>query len=197
MRYKGKIKKLNHIVVSDPYYNKGVLCRYEIENLNEKDWIVNLDIIRKKEKIEEFDISYTDFFMLIKKEDNLCNLIKDGISYLNDINLKEYRIGMDTACVALGINDNAKEIINSQDEWQPSCSIRTGTDGFFGEVKEGKDKNNNLCFVYIYGSIDDDMDYELDDIKDYLVKQFEITELEIESKSSKNEVENAISVEEG
>lgn len=194
MKYKGKIKNLNHIVVSDPCYEKDAWCRYEIENLKEKDWIVNLDISHKKEKIKGFDIGYIDFFMLIKKYDNVCNLINKGISYLKDINLKDYQIGMDTACVALGINENAKEIINSQDEWQPYFSIKTGTDGIFGGVKEGKDKNNNLCFVLIYGSISDDMDYELDDIKDYLVKQFEIKELEIESKKSKSEAENDISM---
>ena len=185
MRYNGKINNLNHIVVSDPSYKKDVWCRYEIDDLKEKNWIVNLDINHKTEKVEDFDTSYIEFSLLIKKADNVCNLAKDGITYLKKIKLKEYEIGMDTACIALGINDNAKEIINSHDEWQPSCSIRTGTDGFFGEVKEGKDSNNNLCFLYITGYLDDDMGYETDYLKDYLLDQFEIKDLQQE----KSEIE--------
>lgn len=180
MRYNGKINNLNHIVVSDPSYKKDVWCRYEIDDLKEKNWIVNLDINHKTEKVGDFDVSNIEFCMLIKKYNDVCNLTKEGISYLNNINLKEYKIGMDTACIALGINDNAKEIINSYEEWQPNCSIRTGTDGFFGEVKEGRDENNNLCFLYISGFLDDDMGYETDYLKDYLVDQFEIKDLQQE-----------------
>ena len=44
MKYSGKIKELNHIVVSDPSYDKKVFCRYEYENINGKDWLVDLDI---------------------------------------------------------------------------------------------------------------------------------------------------------
>ena len=179
MRYNGKINNLNHIVVSDPSYKKGAWCRYEVDDLKEKDWIVNLDISHKTEPIGDF-VSYFGFSMLIKKDDDICNLTKEGISYLKDINLKEYQIGMDTACVALGINDKAKEIIDSQDEWQPNCSIRTGTDGFFGEVKEGRDINSNLCFIFVSGFLDDEIGYEIDDLKDYLVDQFEIKDLQKE-----------------
>ena len=181
MKYNGRIDNLNRIVVSDPSYKKEIWCRYEIDNLNEKDWIVNLDINHKIEKIKDFDVGYIEFSILIKKDNDVCNLTKEGISYLNDINLKEYQIGMDTACRALGINDKAKKIIQSHDEWQPSCSIRTGTDGYFGEVKEGKDSNNNLCFLFISGCIDDDMNYEIDYIKDYLVNQFEIKDFQKET----------------
>ena len=29
LRYKGKIKELNHIIISDPSYDESVTCRYE------------------------------------------------------------------------------------------------------------------------------------------------------------------------
>lgn len=177
MRYNGKIKNLNHIVVSDPSYKKETWCRYEKDNLKEKDWIVNLDISHKTEKIEDFNINYMGFSMLIKKDNNVCDLTKEGISYLKGIKLQEYQISMDTACVALGINNKAKKIIDSQDEWQPNCSIKTGIDGFFGEVMEGKDSNNNLCFIFISGDLDNDMGYDIDFLKEYLVNQFEIIDL--------------------
>ena len=180
MRYNGKIENLNHIVVSDPTYQKGVWCRYEIDNLKEQNWIVNLDISHKTEKIEDFNINYIEFYMLIKKDNNICTLNNEELSYPKNINITEYEIGMDTACVALGINDKAKEIIESQKEWQPNCSIRTGTDGIFGEVYEGKDKDNNLCFLLISGIVSDDMGYDIDFFKDYLVNHFDIKDFQEE-----------------
>ena len=152
MKFKGKINNLNHIVV-------------------------NLDISHKTEKIEDIDINYIEFSILIKKDNDVCNLTQKGISYLKGIKLKAYQIAMDTACVALGINDKADQIINSQKEWQPNCSLKTGTDGFFGEVMEGKDSNNNLCFIFISGDLDNDMGYDIDFLKEYLVNQFEIIDL--------------------
>lgn len=53
MKYKGKINNLNHIVVSDPCYENGVWCRYEKNNLKEKDWLVNLDILPTETKIDD------------------------------------------------------------------------------------------------------------------------------------------------
>ena len=44
LRYKGKIKALNHIIISDPSYDEGVTYRYEKNNLKEKDWYVDIDI---------------------------------------------------------------------------------------------------------------------------------------------------------
>lgn len=79
-------------------------------------------------------------------------------------------------CIALGINKNANEIIESKDEWQPDCAIRTGSDGIFGEVIEGLDDNKDLQFVLIYGSFDNELCDE-NNLIDYLEEQFEITEL--------------------
>ena len=39
MKYKGKIEKIKHIVVSDPAYDKDVWCRYENNNIDNKSII--------------------------------------------------------------------------------------------------------------------------------------------------------------
>lgn len=176
MHYNGKIKELNHIVVSDPTYKKDVWCRYEVDNLKEKNWDVELDINEVEYKIDGYTINGIKFNLMLQKENGLCKVEDDKIKYLKGIKIKKYDIAMDTACVALGINKNAKEIIDSQSEWQPKCSIRTGSDGIFGSVTEGK-KNNDLVFLVISGYFSDYMDYDIDDLSNYLIEKFEIKDL--------------------
>lgn len=179
MRYKGKIKELNHIIITDPSYDESVTCRYEKNNLKEKDWYVDIDIKPTIEKIENFTIKGTEFFLFLTKDRRLSELREDGtIRYLNGIKLEETEIGMDTACVALGINEKADEIIELRDEWQPECSLNTLTDGIFGTVKEGTVKGNYPVFIWISGYLDEDTGYSIEEIIDYLQYQFNITELE-------------------
>ena len=176
MKFKGKIDNINHIVISDPTYKEDVWCRYEKKDINEKDWIVNLDIYPTETKIDDYNIKGVEFLLLLKKNEYDCNIDEDGnLSYLKDIELKDYTIGMDSACVALGLNNNAKEIIDSQEEWQPSCAIRTGTDGTFGDVSEGI-KDGKLCFLFVTGYFDEEF-INQNELFDYLVNQFQIKEL--------------------
>lgn len=176
MRVKGLIKNLNHIVISDPTYENGVWCRYEKNGLNEKDWRVDLQINSVKTKYKDYDICGTEFYLLLQKDKRDCKIDEEGtIRYLSDIEIKDYTIGMDTACIALGINDSAKEIIDSKEDWQPECAIRTGTDGTFGEVTEGI-KDGNLCFLLVNGYFDEDFCNE-NYLFDYLKEHFEITDL--------------------
>ena len=176
MEFKGKIKDLNHIVISDPTYNEDVWCRYEKNNLKEKDWLVNLDIYPVETKIDKFYVKSIDFTLLIQKNEKDCSLDDNGkLKYLKNIKLEKYTIGIDSACVALGINENAKEIINSQEEWQPPCAIKTGADGDFGTVFEGT-KNGKLCFLLVTGSIEEEFINE-NELFDYLTNQFKIKEL--------------------
>ena len=176
MRYKGLIKDLNHIVISDPSYKDGIWCRYEKDNLNEKDWNVDLQIYSVKTKFEDYDIRGTEFYLLLQKDNRDCKIDEEGsIRYLSNIEIKDYTIGMDTACIALGINEDAKEIIDSREEWQPACAIRTGTDGTFGEVTEGI-KDGRLCFLLVTGYIEEDFCDEKEMLK-YLVNHFEIENL--------------------
>lgn len=186
MKCKGKIDNINHIVISDPIYDKNVWCRYEKNNLKEKNWIVNLDICSTETKTDDYNIKGIEFLLLIKKNEYDCEIDEDGnLSYLKDIKLKDYTIGTDSACVALGLNDNAKKIINSKDEWQPLCAIRTGTDGAFCDVSEGI-KDGELCFLFVTGYFDEEF-ISQNELFCYLVNQFQIKELLKENK--KNEME--------
>lgn len=178
MRYRGKIKELNHIIISDPSYDESVTCRYEKNNLKEKNWSVDIDIKPVVEKIENFTVKGTEFFLFLAKDRRLSELKENGtICYMSGIKLEETEIGMDTACVALGINEKADEIIELRDDWQPECSLNTLTDGFFGTVKEGKIENHTV-FVWVSGYLSEDTGYSIEDIVDYLQYQLNITELE-------------------
>lgn len=179
MRYNGKIKELNHIVISDPSYNKDVWCRYERNNLNAKDWIIDIDIQKVNIPMnEEINLKGADIFILLHNPKTDCELKNEGsFSYLSENKISETDIGVDTACVALGINEYAKEINKSINIWQPDCALKTLSDGFFGSVKEGK-KGENINFIWISGYIDADTGYSFEDIINYLEKQLNISELE-------------------
>lgn len=178
LRYNGKIKELNHIVISDPSYDKNVNCRYERNNLNLKDWIIDIDIQRVNTPVnEKINLEGTDIFILLHNPKIHCELKNEGsFLYLAKNKILETDIGMDTACVALGINKYAKEINNSIEDWQPDCSLRTLSDGIFGSVKEGK-IGKNINFIWISGYLDSDTGYSFEDIIDYLERQLNITEL--------------------
>lgn len=179
MRYKGKIKELNHIIISDPSYDENVTCRYEKDNLKEKNWNVDIDIHPTVDKIEDFTIKGTEFFLLLSKDKRLSELRENGtIRYLSGLEIKETEIGMDTACVALGINEKADEIIELRDDWQPECSLNTLTDGIFGTVKEGKLNDNHTVFIWLSGYLDEDTGYSIEEIVDYLQYQLNIVDLE-------------------
>lgn len=189
IKYKGKINNINHIVISDPTYEKDDGCRYEIENLNEKNWLVELNIYDVEDKIDDYLIQGIEFYLLLQKTKDLCQIYGENIKYLKNINIKKYDIGMDTACIALGINKNAEDIINSQPEWQPDCAIRTGTDGMFGLVTEGKNKEG-LAFIVITGYLSSDMGYDKNSLFEYLVSKFEIKDLvKEENKVADNDID--------
>lgn len=181
MKYRGKIDKINHIVLSDPSYLSGSNYRYEKDNLKLKDWNVYLDV----DTLDDGeDIS---FVLILYENDGLIN-IKDGqMMFPERFYDNKCLLGMDTACIALGINDHAKEILNSSDEWQPPCAIRTGMDGIFGEVQEGVD-GNKLKYIMVNGLVDVSLISE-EEIFNYLVENFEIKDLNLEKESSKDEME--------
>lgn len=185
MRYKGKIEDLNHIIISDPSYDEKVTCRYERKNLKEKNWLVDIDIRPTVEEIEGITLKGTEFYLFLYKDKRICELKENGtIRYLSSIKIDETEIGMDTACVTLGINEKAKEITELRNEWQPEGSLNTLTDGFFGTVKEGKMLEKTV-FIWLSGYLDEDTGYTIDEIVDYLKDQLNITEL-------KKEIDNPI-----
>lgn len=180
MRYKGKIEDLNHIIISDPSYDETVTCRYEKNNLREKNWLVDIDIKPTVDEIEGMKFKGIEFYLFLYKDKRLSELKENGtIRYLNSIKMNEIEIGMDTACVSLGINEKAEEIIELRDEWQPECSLNTLTDGIFGNVKEGK-MFEHPVFIWLSGYLSEDTGYSIEEIVDYLTEQLNIKELKKE-----------------
>lgn len=175
MRFIGIIKHINNIVVSDPLYGKEVSCRYEKNNLNKKNWLADLDIYKTEDKIGKYYIKGVAFNLIIQKNKSVCNIDKDGtLTFPQNIKVRKYDIGMDSACIALGINEKAK-IISESKEYQPSFSLKTGTDGSFGEVYEGL-KDEEVVFLVLNGYFEEDFMNE-NDLFDYIKNQFELTNL--------------------
>lgn len=174
MKFNGICKEVNKLVVSDPSYAEGIWCRYERNDINGKNWKVIGFINDSKEEYEGIAINGKEFTVALCAPDALgfVQLHDDGsFAYAAKNNIKEYTIGMDTACVALGINGQADEIKASHGEWQPDCSLRTLTDGEFGSVQEGT-YNGQVKFIVISGYLDEDTGYTTEDILNYLSSAF-------------------------
>lgn len=184
MFYKGKIDQINKVVVSDPSYKEGVWCRYESDAVDSNGpWRVQLAVNEVTDNVEGYEFKGIDFAVLLSSSlifEKTCNLTKDGSSFSHPkpLEMKETEIGMDTACIALGINDIADEIKASIDEWQPDCALKTLTDGMFGNVYEGSHEGI-VYLLYISGYIDEDAGYSVEDIVEYLSSAFKIKELEL------------------
>ena len=173
MKFTGKIDTINHIVISDPSYSKNVFCRYEKENLNEKDWFVDLTVKTN----EDPELSGYDINLLLYKTPDIVSFENGKLSCFPIVKTEHYEIGMDSACVSLGINKKADEIIKYKDLWQPPGCLRTGYDGYFGDIVEGK-IGDDLSFLFINGYLDKEMGYDESTIIDYLEDQFEIKDLQ-------------------
>ena len=185
MFYKGRIDEIKRVVVSDPSYGKDVWCRYECTKLAwGKPWNVQLAVNEVVTPYEDFTCKGVGFGLLLVSGSVLqeaCRLEPDGSSFSYPsklISLKETEIGMDTACVALGINSVADEISASKGSWQPPCALRTLTDGMFGVVYEGTNYGYTHL-IYVDGYLDEDTGYSVEDIVRYLTAAFEIKDLQL------------------
>lgn len=178
MTYSGNINKINQIIVSDPSYEKGVWCRYENENLSAKNWNFNIEISEYNERVEDLDLRGIEFTLLLSNPNIRCRLTDKGVGYPKSKIVDKFTIGMDTACVSLGINDVADKIRSEQEEWQPSTCLRTLTDGEFGTVFEGRNPNSGeVDFIAIMGYLDEDTGYSEEDLVKYFEKNFAVKNL--------------------
>lgn len=190
MKYSGKIVDIKQIIVSDPSYAKNVWCRYENDNLNAQNWNVNIDISKYNERVDGYDLEGIEFTMLLSNPNVRCRLTDNGVAYPKSNIVDEYTIGMDTACVSLGINEFADKIRDEIDEWQPSTCLKTLTDGEFGTVFEGKNPNNlEVNFISITGYFDEDTGYSIDSVMDYLKESFQIESLSLDMENSEEQSE--------
>lgn len=145
------VPELDGIVISDPWYEKGVWCRYE-SDVKGKDWKMEMNTeIVEDEEYEMF--SSIDFTMKLALPSlaPYISIGKESIRYPQSLQMKEYDIGMDTACSCCGSQKNYEML-------GESMAIRTGTDGLLGTVYEFRSgKTNEVCAVVFMGSIDAEM----------------------------------------
>lgn len=208
IKYVGEVKKLKHLIATDPHYGKDVKCRYEKKFSKPEDWEANLYIIKRnyysefnghKLHITGFDIS----LLLVEKEKKKTNFIlrltdEGNVEYTKLLKGKEYEIGMDTAQVAFGINENAKEISNyykeydnnifDLDGYRPYFSLETLTDGLFGIVSEYK-YLSDYYGIAITGWLDGDTKYNEETIKDYFEERFQIQNMKKIEKEQEENIE--------
>lgn len=197
MRYKGDIKNLNKIVISDPHYLQDVWCRYEKDFEKKNNWKV-IFLIKEVDEMQEyngteFNIKGLDFSILIKKENSISNLLDIGkYVHAKGIKMNDTKIGIDTAQVCMGVNEKALEIdkfaerINKNknidslfSEYNPPFAIQTMSDGMLGSVTEGT-KNGETDFILISGFFNECADVNtVDELKDYFMQQLNIENLEL------------------
>lgn len=186
-RYKGKIKDIQKIIVSDPSYDKDFSCRYENNKVNGKNWNVEIAFDEIKDsfmvkdldgKSREVDASRKEIFILLQDTNQNCQILDNGnLKYYKDNKLKSYEIGVDTSCFCIGINDKADMIKRQKDEWHPDGSIKTLTDGFIGEVKEGT-YYGHTTFIYMTMTITNDTGYCVNDLLNIFCEQLHIEKLQ-------------------
>ncbi len=178
MQYSGKIDEIKQIIVSDPSYSKDVWCRYENDNLNAKDWNIKIQVSEYNETFDDMNVKGLDLFILMFHPNIHCDFTDKGFSHPATIKINEYTIGMDTACVSLGINDVADKIRSEIDEWKPVTCLKTLTDGEFGSVYEGKVPNSDQAsLIVITGFLDEDTGYSEEYLIDYFKENFEVQNL--------------------
>lgn len=179
MRYVGQIKKLDKLIVADPSYDSSVWCRYQNDNINGENWNVVIDIRDYHEEYEKFDVDGIEFDVVMQKDMESCYFNYERKLYpAKEYDAKKFTIGMDTACVSIGLNENADKILAEKDEWQPASSLKTLTDGEFGSLYEGTStKTGKVGFIWFTGFLDEDTRYTKDQIIDYLKEKLQIDNL--------------------
>lgn len=205
MKFKGVIKDLDKLVVTDPHYKSDVWCRYEKHFANKDNWNVEV-LIKEVDEMMKYEgkdlhIQGIDFAIMLKSN-KLENADKYSIKdiqdykYIKRMDFKDFEVGIDTAQVCLGANSQAKEIleysekINSKegldvlDDYNPYFAIQTGSDGKLGTVKEGIINNEVQCII-IEGFFDDCAGQTIDSLKEYLEQQLEVEDLQEEKEKLK------------
>ncbi len=192
LKLHGRIDKLDSFVATDPSYGEDVWCRYEVHPKSDKPWKVELLIKDIDEMVhdDEFNADYhiqgVDFTLFLFDMGHKFELNDDGsfLHYKSSV-LKEYTIGADTACIAIGANNMVEEIHGCKEDWQPACALKTLTDGEIGIVTEGRD-NGKLSFILLNGFLDKDTCYSIEDLKTYFIQQLDIKDVVIEKKNNIN-----------
>ena len=129
------------------------------------------------ETIEGYYIAGTDIGIMLHHPSVNARMEQDRIRFPSIYKLNKYTIGMDRACVSIGVNEKASEIANEKNSSEYETALHTLTDGQFGTVYEGVDKDGNIGFIHISGYIDNDAGYTNSDIVNYITNNLQITGL--------------------
>lgn len=129
------VEKLEGIVISDPWYGKEVWCRYE-NGIYATNW--KMEFESNVEHDDEYNFDTIVFNVKLGKSEILSKIkVNDNsFSYPSSLDVKEYTIGMDTACFCIGSKKNYEKYGNGM-------AINTGADGILGNVYEMKLKMLN------------------------------------------------------
>ena len=152
MNFTGMISKIDHIIVSDPSYDKNVWCRYENDHFNANNWTADIQLQDVDETIEGYCIAGTDIGIMLHHPSVNARMEQDRIRFPSIYKLNKYTIGIDRACVSIGVNEKASEIANEKNSSEYGTALHTLTDGQFGTVYEGVDKDGNIVGDPIMGS---------------------------------------------
>lgn len=188
MIYSGKVN-IDQIIVSDPCYEKGVWCRYENDNLDAKNWDVDLIVDTYDEMVDGFNIKGIDIRMMLHDSILEPRMKEGSFSYPRGFTLTEYTIGMDSASMSIGTNETADKIRAEHDDWYPTTALKTLQDGCFGNLYEGAGPNGNIGFIYLSGFLDEDTGYSIQDVLSYLENNMHIQGLTPNITADQTEIE--------
>ena len=151
------------VVFSDPWYDASVWCQYR-KSFSAKDWFMKLE--------SKADDGYVSFQMLLGRPTASHGVkvteTRDGsfdIRYPGIYEVNQVELGMDTACIFCGNLENWKT-------YGESAALRTGTDGFFGDlmVITCKGETDPAGFL-LMGSLDETFGSP-EDIFNHMVSSF-------------------------
>lgn len=151
------------VVFSDPWYDASVWCQYR-KSFSAKNWFMKMD-----SSVED---GYVFFQMLLGRPTASHNITtaedREGnldIKYPSIYELKQVELGMDTACIFCGNQENWKT-------YGESAALHTGTDGFFGDlvVFTCKGEDDPAGFL-LMGNLDETFG-NAEDIFNHMVSSF-------------------------
>ena len=122
-----QIKPIKKILLSDPLYTNDIADRYEREE-------VYCDVIH-------FEYSRYHYSDEIEVEELTLSLFTE-YHYEKAMAIKEYELGIDSAKIMIGFNDECE-------------TIQTGGDGQFGVVKEFYSNKGNIVAIKISMNVPD------------------------------------------
>lgn len=120
-----EIPTIQRILLSDPWYEKDVWCRYEQEKLSLN--MMKVELVEEAVENGNYPFTSKELYLHLYQK----NFDEDAVS-----SHEEYKLGVDTAKYKFEVNDD-------------NVMIYTGGDGYWGDVIKREDSNQNVCIDII------------------------------------------------